>query len=248
MAISRKGDLVLVGNRDDKSISVLSVAGKDVKLVDTIATGDTVAAVAITPDGKHALAVKQTANKVAWLDIDGQKVTYSKYDMTVGVGPYNVEVTPNGKIAIVVNQGGGADGGADTVSVIDVMASPPRVIDHVVVGELPEGMAISPKGNLAVAILIRASNGDHKAFYYHKNGSIAVLKIDGKKVTKVSEIEIGGTPEAVGFSPDGKYLYVGNFSDADMSIFKVDGTKLVEVGKRMKLDGHPAALRVSPPK
>ncbi len=69
-----------------------------------------------------------------------------------------------------------------------------------------------------------------------------MLKINGTKVTKISEVEVGGTPEAIGFSPDGKYLYVGNFSDGDMSILKVDGTKLVDVGSRFKLEGHPAAL------
>lgn len=250
MAINKKGDLALVANRADNSLSVLSITGKDVKLVGSVPMGDSVATVAITPDGKHAIAVKNTANKVAWLDIDGQKVTYNKYDMIVGNFPYNVEITPDGKVAIVNNNGnsGAADGNVDTVAVIDLEASPPRVIDFVVVGDGPEGLAISPKGNLAVSVLLRGGNGDKKAFYYHKNGSLAVLKISGKKVTKIGEIEVGGLPEPAGFSPDGKYLYVGNFMDGDMSIFKVDGTKLTDTGKRMKLDGHPAAMGVSPPK
>jgi DNA-binding beta-propeller fold protein YncE len=248
MAINKKGDLALVANRADNSLSILSIAGKDVKRIGDVAMGDSVAAVAITPDGKHAIAAKPTVNRLAWLDIDGQNVAYNKYDMLAGVYPYNVEITPDGKIAIVNNNGnaGSAGGNVNTIAVVDLEAMPPRVIDQVVVGNGPEGLAISPKGNLAVSILIRASNGDRKAFYYHKNGSVAVLKIDGKKLTKISEIEIGGTPEAVGFSPDGKYLYVGNFSDADLSIFKVDGTKLVDTGARMKMTGHPAALRVSP--
>jgi DNA-binding beta-propeller fold protein YncE len=250
MAISRRGDFALVANRADNSISVLSIAGKEVKLVGSVPMGDSVAAVAITPDGKHAIAVKNTANKVAWLDIDGQKVTYNKYDMIVGNFPYNVDITPDGKIAIVNNNGnnGAADGNIDTVAIVDLEATPPRVIDFVVVGDGPEGLAISPKGNLAVSVLLRGSNADHKAFFYHKNGSLAVLKISGKKVTKVGEVEVGGLPEAAAFSPDGKYLYVGNFMDGDMSILKVDGTKLTDTGKRMKIEGHPASGRVSPPK
>jgi len=250
MAINKKGDLALVANRADSSISVLSIAGKEVKLVGSVPVGDSVATVAITPDGKHAIAIKNTVNKVAWLDIDGQKVTYNKYDMIVGNFPYNVDITPDGKIAIVNNNGnaGAADGNVDTVAIVDLEAMPPRVIDFVVVGDGPEGLAISPKGNLAVSVLLRGGNGDKKAFYYHKNGSLAVLKISGKKVTKIGEVEVGGLPEAAEFSPDGKYLYVGNFIDGDMSIFKVDGTKLTDTGKRMKIDGHPAAMGVSPPK
>jgi DNA-binding beta-propeller fold protein YncE len=250
IAINKKGELALVTNRADNSVSVLSIAGKEVKLIDTVAMGDSVVAVAITPDGKHAIVVKNTANKVALLDIDGQKVTYNEYDMSVGVFPYNVDITPDGKIAIVNNTGasGGGDGNVDTVAIVDLEAMPPRVIDFVVVGDGPEALAISPKGNLAVSVLLRGSNADHKAFFYHKNGSLAVLKVSGRKVTKVGEVEVGGLPEAVSFSPDGKYLYVGNFIDGDMSILKVDGTKLTDTGKRMKIDGHPASMRVSPPK
>jgi DNA-binding beta-propeller fold protein YncE len=44
------------------------------------------------------------------------------------------------------------------------------------------------------------------------------LRIDGKKVTKIKEIEVGGLPEAVLFTPDGRYVLVGNFIDQDFSI------------------------------
>ena len=53
-------------------------------------------------------------------------------------------------------------------------------------------------------------------------------------------------PEGVGFSPDGNYVYVGNFIDQDLSILKVDGDKLTDTGQRFKLPGHPASLRAGP--
>ena len=77
-------------------------------------------------------------------------------------------------------------------------------------------------------------------------GSAAVLKIDGKQVTKVGEIELGGLPEGVAFSPDGAYAYVGNFLDSDISILKVSGTQVSDTGKKIKLPGHPASLRGVP--
>lgn len=94
--------------------------------------------------------------------------------------------------------GGNPDGNVDTVSVIDLAQNPPRVIDHVVVGDAPEGFAISPKGDLALAILL-AGNSDKKAWFFRKAGSAAVLKIDGKQVTKVGEIELGGCPRGSPF-------------------------------------------------
>jgi DNA-binding beta-propeller fold protein YncE len=246
--ISKKGDLALVTNRADNSVSVLSISGKEVKVTDTIAMGDSVAHVAISADGTKGLAVKPVVNKVAFLKIDGQKVLYEKYDMPTGVFPYNVDIVPNGKVALVANNGGGgyADGNVDTVSVIDLEQNPPRVIDHIVVGDAPEGFAISPKGDLALAILV-GGNSDKKAFFSRKGGAAVVLKIDDKKVTKVSdEIEVGGLAEGVAFSPDGNYAYVGNFLDSNMSIMRINGTQVTDTGKKLKLPGHPASLRGAP--
>jgi DNA-binding beta-propeller fold protein YncE len=246
LSISPSGKMALVGNRGDNSVSVLSINGTDVKVTDTIAFPDPVAHVVFTPDGKRALAVRFPAHKVSVLDIAGDKVTYNKIDLPTGQWPYNVEVTPNGKLALTADNGaaGSSDGSVDTTSVIDLEANPPRVIDRVVVGDGPEGLAISPNGDLAIAAILRGSNMK-KAFFHQKNGSISVLKIDGKKVTKTQDIEVGGLPEAVMFTPDGKYVLVGNYLTEDFSILKVNGTELVDTGKRFKVPGHPASARMS---
>jgi DNA-binding beta-propeller fold protein YncE len=81
------------------------------------------------------------------------------------------------------------------------------------------------------------------AWFANKNGKVAVLRIDGKKVTKVKEIEVGGLPEGVVFSPDGKYIYVGNYTTRDVSILRVDGTDVTDTGKRFQLPGQPASMR-----
>jgi DNA-binding beta-propeller fold protein YncE len=242
---SPDGKMALVANRADNSVSVLSVNGTDVKITDTITFPDSVAHVMFTPDGKHALAVRFPAHKVSVLDVVGDKVTYNKVDLPTGQWPYNVVVTPNSKLALTSDNGGAgsSDGSVDTTSVIDLEANPPRIIDRVVVGDGPEGLAISPKGDLAVAAILRGSNMK-KAFFYNKNGSLSILKIDGKKVTKTQDIEVGGLPEAVAFTPDGKYLLAGNYLDQDFSILKVDGTKVTDTGKRFKVPGHPASARM----
>jgi len=242
---SPSGKMALVANRGDNSISVLSVNGTDVKITDTITFPDSVAHVMFTPDGKHALAVRFPAHKVSMLDVVGDKVTYNKVDLPTGQWPYNVVVTPDSKLALTSDNGGAgsSDGSVDTTSVIDLEANPPRIIDRVVVGDGPEGLAMSPKGDVAVAAILRGSN-NKKAFYYQKNGSLSILKIDGKKVTKTQDIEVGGLPEAVAFTPDGKYLLAGNYLDQDFSILKVDGSMVTDTGKRFKVPGHPASARM----
>lgn len=245
LSINRAGNLALIANRADNSISVMKIAGTKVTLVDTVAMGEQVAHVVFTPDGRRALAAKFPGNKVAMLDVNGDKVTYNKQDLPVGLWPYNVDVTPDGKLALTADNGfaGSADGNVDTISVIDIEANPPRVIDKIVVDEAPEGFAISPTGKFAAAALLRGNNSDKKAFFYRPNGAIALLKIDGKNVARVQYIDVGGLPEGIVWSDDGQYLYVGNFMTRDISILKLDGERLVDTGKRLALPGHPASMR-----
>jgi DNA-binding beta-propeller fold protein YncE len=245
MSINAAGTLALIANRTDNSISVLRISGKKVELIDTVAMGEQVAHVRFTPDGKRALAAKFPGHKIAMLNVDGEKVTYNKLDVTVGLWPYNVDVTPDGKLALSADNGnaGAADGHVDTVSVIDIEANPPRVIDKVVVGDAPEGLAISPTGKLAVAVLLRGTNVAKSAFFYNRNATVVALKIDGKKVTRSNEVEVRGLPEGAVFSQDGRYIYVGNFMDSDISILRVDGDQIVNTGKSLTLPGHPASMR-----
>ncbi|HXC89577.1 MAG TPA: hypothetical protein VNV18_05380 [Stellaceae bacterium] len=251
LAIGPKGDIALVANRGDGTISVLALHGKDVLVVGTVPVGaaaDQISAVAITPDGSRALVTRPAANKVALLSIDGDKVTNDNRDLPTGIYPYNVAVTPDGRLALTADNGngGGSDGNVDTVGVIDLAASPPRVVDHVSVGDSPEGLAISPKGNLAVSLQAEGSNTPPSVFYHHNDGSLAVLAINGDKVTKVGSITVGRLPEGVAFSADGSHVYVGNFLDGDLSVLKVDGASVTDTGQRFKLPGHPASMRAGP--
>jgi len=251
MAINAAGTLALVTNRDDGTVSVLAIDGKEVKVTDTVTVGgagDSVAAVAITPDGKRALVTKSAANKIAVLAIDNGKVTYGKQDLPAGIFPYNVVITPNGKLAITADtgNGGSSDGHADTVSVIDLEADPIRVIDHITVGDSPEGLVMSPKGDLVVTVEARGSNQPKSSWFHNDTGAVTALKIDGKKVSRLGAVPVGIFPEGAAFSADGSFLYVGNFIDQDLSVLKVDGDKLTDTGKRFKLPGQPASMRGGP--
>jgi DNA-binding beta-propeller fold protein YncE len=247
LSFSTKGDIALVTNRADGTISALKIDGTQVTQAGTISIGPGVSHVAFTPDGKHALAVKSPENKLAVLDVDGDKIAYNKVDLPTYLFPFNVVVSPDGKLAITADNGGtsGSDGNLDTATVIDLEGDHPHVIAHVNVEDAPEGLAMSPKGNLAVVVNVNGSNMP-QAWHYHKTGSVTVLRIDGKTVTPIKTIQVGALPEGAAITPDGGYIYVGNFLDKDFSILKVTGTDVTDTGKKFPVPGHPASARMGP--
>lgn len=249
IAINRTGTLALVANRGDASISVLRIRDRRVEVIDKVDTGEQVAHLAFTPDGKRAIGVKFVHHKVAFFDVEGERVTYrSEHDLPVGHSPYNVDVTPDGQIALVANNGsnGGSDGKDDTVSVIDMTTQPPTVIDNVVVGDGPEGFAMGPDGRYAVVVLLRGSNADKSLPHYRPNSEAVALKIDGKKVTRLNGVEVPGFAEGVAFRQDGRTVYVGSYTRSSLHILEMRGDTLVDTGVSMPITGHPASMRTRP--
>jgi len=136
-----------------------------------------------------------------------------------------------------------------TVSVIDMTLNPPRVADQVAVGDSPEGLAVNPTSGYAVSLLTNGSGGSapNNAFFRHDHAIAALLKIDGKSVRKVGEMEVGSLSEGIAFSPDGRFLYIGNLGEQELATFRLARNRLVPVGSPLKLPGHSASIRGSTP-
>src|SRR6266542_5472437 len=187
-------------SQPDNKVYVIDLTVSPPALMATVTVGKQPSGIAINRAGTLALVAKFASHKVALLEIDGQKVTYGKYDMAVGLWPYNVQITSNGKLGIAGNSGnmGASDGQIDTAAIIDMEAKPPRVIDQVVVGDGPEGLAVSPAGDyVAVTILNGTGNVPKNAFFHTNHSSVSLLMVEGKKVRKVSQTDVGGLAEGV---------------------------------------------------
>ena len=117
---------------------------------------------------------------------DAPRIAASIPLMNSVVGPpTNLAITPSGDIALVANslepvvQGWGHRLEPDNkVFLIDLKANPPAVIGTITVGKQPSGMAISPKGDLAL-VTNRA------------DGTISVLSIHGKDVLVLDTVPVG---------------------------------------------------------
>ena len=246
ISVKRQGTLALVANRSEGTVSVFSISGKTVTPVGKVTIADEKSATAhaaITPDGKMALVTRDGDHKISVLKIDGTNVEYTKRDINAGLRPYGIDVSSKGDFAAVANIGIG-QGDADTVSLIDVRATPPRVVETVSVGQTPEGIKVSPDGRYVAVVVMNGSNKAKESPFYADNGKLVILRAANMKLTKVAEAPIGHWSQGAAFSPDGKTILVGNMVEKDVQVFAFDGRALKQVG-RIKVNGGPAAVRTA---
>ena len=243
VAISPDGKLALVANRSEGTVSVFTIAGKALTGVAKLALGDAKSgpsAVAFTPDGKTALVTRDGDSKISVLTIDGSKVEAAKREIVAGIKPYTLDINSTGDIAVTANVGGG-NGDADTMSLIDMKANPPRVVDTVTVGQSPEAAKLSPDGKYVAVTVMNGSNKAKSFPFYNDNGLVVVLAINGQKLTKVSEGKVGHWCQGVVWSKDGKTLVVQCMIERELQVLAFDGKEVKPVSA-IKVKGGPAGI------
>ncbi|MGL4240633.1 MAG: lactonase family protein [Beijerinckiaceae bacterium] len=244
LAINAAGTLAIVANRNDGSVSVFSIAGKTVTPVSKLTIGPAnsgPSGVVITPDGKRALVSRDGDNKITMLNIDGTTVALANRDINAGLRPYGIDIAKDGRMAVVANIGIGT-GDADTISVIDLTLTPPRVTDTISVGQTPEGIGMSPDGQFAAAVVMDGSNKAPNSPFYAAKGKVIVFRAAGGKLTKVDEAPIGRWSQGAVFSADNRTILVGNMVEEEAQVLSFDGSKLSDGGVRLKFEGGPASF------
>jgi DNA-binding beta-propeller fold protein YncE len=249
VSVNRAGTMALVANRAEGTVSVYRIEGGQVTPAGKVEIGPAsseVSHVAFTPDGRHALVTRYGDHSLNVLRIEGDgRVAKTDREMTTGVRPYGLAVTPDGRFAAVANIGRGT-GDADTVSLVDLRQEPWRVVDTVSVGQTPEGIAASPD-NRHVAVTVMNGSNKPQGSPFHGPGMVRMLRIsDDGRLSVVSEARVGTWSQGAAFSPDGRTLLVGNMAERDLSVLRVaeDG-KLSDTGARIRVSGGSAALRTA---
>jgi DNA-binding beta-propeller fold protein YncE len=247
LSITRTGDLALVANRAEGTVSVFGIKGKEVTSLGTVKLGDEktgVSHVTISPDGKTALVTRDGDSLISVLSIDGTRVEHTKRDMSAGQRPYGAAISAMGTMAVVANIGRGS-GDADTISVIDMTAKPARVVDTITVGQTPEGIMLSPDGKLCAVVIMNGSNKAKDSPFHADHGKLLLYRVEGTQLTKASEAPIGHWSQGAAFSADSQYILVQNMVEKNLMVFKVINQKLEDTGQRLQMKGGPAAIRVA---
>jgi DNA-binding beta-propeller fold protein YncE len=249
VSINPAGTLALVANRYEGTVSVFSIEGKNVTSlgkVDFAAPDSQPAQAMFLADGRTALISRSAAtdNKISVLAINGTKVEYTKQDLFSGLQPYGMDITPAGDFAVVANIGTGFTGGADTVSLLDLKANPPRTIDQLPVGPIPEGIVVSPNGRYVAVTVMNGTNLSKSSPFYHDYAVLKVLEINGRKLLPVAETRIGRWCQGAAWTPNGATVLAQCMVEKEIQMFGFDGKSLKPAGS-IKVNGGPGGLRTA---
>ncbi|WP_321799189.1 YncE family protein [Caballeronia sp. J97] len=254
IAIDRSGRLALVACVDG-SVAVLGIDGNRVTLVDTMKIAQKrLAGVSFTHDGAHALVALRDEQGVAVLDIADGRVTDSGVRLSSGVAPYTIDVSGDGKWAVVSDVGlaglpsyaGKLAGDADVITLIDVSRTPFRTVQHVTVPSLPEGVAISPDGKWIGVQAMDGSNLTPDNPGRHARGKVLLFAIRDGQAVKAAEAPGGEAAQGIVFTADSKYLIVQFNVEKQLAFYAVNGGHLRDTGQRISLTGGPSSLRTTP--
>jgi DNA-binding beta-propeller fold protein YncE len=235
--------LVLIANRAVGTISVFTVKDRRLEAAGTVDTGNAKSGpsgIVVLPDGKRALLTRDGDHMISLLHINGAEVKIDPRPITSGLAPYTMDINNAGTLAAVGNMGRG-NGDFDTVQLIDLKTTPPRVVTSIAVPPSPEGVKFSPDGRF---LAIGSQNGSNKAEgfpFRSAQGLLTMYAVDGINLRKITQAPIGAWPQGFAFSRDGRTLLAQSMTDRALDVFRFDGTALTR-GTPIKVNGGAASI------
>jgi len=254
LSINREGTMLLAAGHDG-TVKVLAIEGKNVRLIDQVKVGEKrLSGISFTHDGKAAIVAQRDENGAAVLSVDAAGVKLTNEKISTGVTPYAVDISADGKWAVIGNTGvtgmvglqGRTVGDADVVTLVDVSKRPFRAVQQISVPSTPEGVAISPDGRWIVASCMAGSNLTTDNVGRNKLGKLILFEIKDGSASKVNELTGGEAAQGVVFSQDSKTVIVQFDVERALAVYAVRDGKLVDTGERLKLAAGPVSIRSMP--
>ncbi|WP_025732186.1 YncE family protein [Carnimonas nigrificans] len=254
VALSKDGKLLLVATVAG-TLEAYSIDGTQLtRTANLILSKGRLASVAITPDGKSALVSLRNEGGLVTLNIDNGHVTNSKERVSSGLAPYSIDVSADGKWAIVGNVGGSGlpgtpgilAGDADSITLIDISKRPFRAVQFITTKALPEGIAISPNGEWIAAQTMDGSQLTPDNPGVHTNGKLQLFKLSNGQAHFVNELDSGTAGQGLVFAKDNKTLIAQFNVEKQLAIFQIQSGKLVDTKERIDVPGGPSSLRTMP--
>lgn len=251
VSVNAAGTHVLVAHRNTGSVTLFRLANgqlTEAASLNITTPAAIIASAVFTPDGRHALVTRYGEAMVTVIAIEGDTLRRAGRDISTGVNPYGLVITPDGRSAVVANIGRG-NGDADTISLIDLTGPVPtwRVVETVTVGQTPEGVALSRDGTMLAVTVMNGSNKP-AASPFRGEGQVQLWRIGRQgpsRLTRVTTAPVGHWSQGAAFSADGRRLLVQNMVERDISVFRYENNRLTPMG-RIPMPAAPASIAVAP--
>ena len=166
--------------------------------------------------------------------------------MNAGLRPYGMDISKGGEVAVVANIGR-SGGDADTVSVIDLKATPPRVVNTITVGQTPKAIKMSPDGKYVAVSIMNGSNKPDTSPFYNKAGQLQIWSRTGTQLTRVADAPIGKWCQGIAWSKDSKTVLAQCMVEEEIHAFRFTGItgKALTRSGTIKVKGGPAGIRTA---
>lgn len=164
------------------------------------------------------------------------KATIEGIEHTLQGPPQAVAITPDGKLAIIgapsrYDHEAKKESFGQFLQVVDLEASPPKLLGRVDIGGHPQGLSISPNGQLLLAASV--------------DGTVKVVTIAGKTLTLVDTVKVAAKRlSGLTISHDGKAALVALRDENGLAVLSIDGTQVKDTGERVSTGVAPYAIDV----
>ena len=171
---------------------------------------------ALSPDGTHLFAVDTPDDRLEIFTVGSGTLTHVD-SVTVGLEPVAVAARTDSEVWVVNHL-------SDSVSIVDVGSSPPRVTRTLEVGDEPRDIVFAGGGR---AFITTARRGQHGGVFANPQSAgigranVWVFNPDGTLLTIVTLF--GDTPRALAVSPDGNTVYAAVFHSGNRTTSLSEG-------------------------
>lgn len=206
-------ETLLVGNKGEDSVSFLDLATGAERA--RIATGKAPHEIAVSPNGKQAAVVAYGGTTVDIFDVARARLV-KRIDLAPNSAPHGIVWLRDGRLVVAAEK-------SRSVVVID-----PRN------GRL-HSIPTDQSGTHMVAV-----SPDQSRAYAANVGAGTISVIDLRRGVKLNDIAVGGNPEGLAVTTDGRELWVGDNSAPRVRVVDLASSRTVAT-----LPTDPVAIRVA---
>lgn len=194
-------ETLLVGNKGEDTVSFIDLASGTERA--RIPTGKAPHEIAISPNGKQAAVVAYGGTTIDILDVKSAKLV-KRIDLAPNATPHGIVWLRNGRIVAAAEK-------SKSVVIVD-----------------PRQGSVASVSTDQMGSHMLVTSPDQRTAYVANIASGTISVIDLRKKKKLTDIAVGGYPEAIAITRDGKQLWAGDHSKPHVRVVDAATGKIID--------------------